>query len=88
MTYQDRVKAIVQFGFTERQARFLVTVMLHSGACLLCRRGEPGRGPWRDESENGSSVNQRERTASNAGYRLLIARSHGFENWSRLMHHT
>lgn len=35
MTYQDRVKAILQFGLTERQARFLVTVMLHSGACLL-----------------------------------------------------
>ena len=35
MTNQDRVKAIVDFGFTERQARFLVTVMLHSGACLL-----------------------------------------------------
>jgi hypothetical protein len=35
MTNQDRVKAVVEFGFTERQARFLVTVMLHSGACLL-----------------------------------------------------
>jgi len=31
----DRVKAVVEFGFTERQARFLVTVMLHSGVCLL-----------------------------------------------------
>jgi len=31
----DRVKAVVKFGFTERQARFLVTVMLHSGVCLL-----------------------------------------------------
>jgi hypothetical protein len=35
MTAEDRVKAIVEFGFTERQARFLVTVMLHSGVCLL-----------------------------------------------------
>jgi hypothetical protein len=35
MTTQDRVKAVVEFGFTERQARFLVTVMLHSGVCLL-----------------------------------------------------
>ncbi len=35
MTAEDRVKAVVRFGFTERQARFLVTVMLHSGVCLL-----------------------------------------------------
>src|SRR5204863_10176272 len=35
MTAEDRVKTIVEFGFTERQARFLVTVMLHSGVCLL-----------------------------------------------------
>jgi len=35
MTSEDRVKAVVKFGFTERQARFLVTVMLHSGVCLL-----------------------------------------------------
>ena len=27
----DRTQAIAAFGFTERQARFLVTVMLHSG---------------------------------------------------------
>lgn len=35
MTAEDRVKAVAEFGFTERQARFLVTVMLHSGVCLL-----------------------------------------------------
>jgi hypothetical protein len=35
MTAEDRIKAIVEFGFTERQARFLATVMLHSGVCLL-----------------------------------------------------
>ena len=35
MEFKDRVQAISQFGFTERQARFLVTVMLHSGVCLL-----------------------------------------------------
>src|SRR5919201_651236 len=34
MTAEDRVKAVTEFGFTERQARFLVTVMLHSGVCL------------------------------------------------------
>src|SRR5436190_16915020 len=35
MTADDRVGAVAKFGFTERQARFLVTVMLHSGVCLL-----------------------------------------------------
>lgn len=35
MTSDERVQAVFKFGFTERQARFLVTVMLHSGVCLL-----------------------------------------------------
>jgi hypothetical protein len=35
MNFDDRVKAIADFGFTERQARFLVTVMLHAG--VWCR---------------------------------------------------
>ena len=35
MTPEDRVKAVAECGFTERQARFLVTVMVHSGVCLL-----------------------------------------------------
>jgi hypothetical protein len=35
MQFEDRVKAVANFGFTERQARFLATVMLHSGVCLL-----------------------------------------------------
>ena len=30
MTAEDRVNAVAEFGFTPRQARFLVTVMLHS----------------------------------------------------------
>jgi hypothetical protein len=34
MNFEDRVKAIAEFGFTERQARFLVTVMLHAGVCV------------------------------------------------------
>jgi hypothetical protein len=34
VTFQDRVHAITTFGFTERQAAFLVTVMLHAGVCL------------------------------------------------------
>ena len=35
MTEQDRVSASVARGYTERQARFLVLVMLHSGVCTV-----------------------------------------------------
>jgi hypothetical protein len=34
MNFDDRVKAVARFGFTDRQARFLVTVMLHAGVCV------------------------------------------------------
>lgn len=34
MTLDERVVSISAFGFTNRQARFLVTVMQHSGVCL------------------------------------------------------
>jgi hypothetical protein len=34
MTLVERVKNVAGFGFTERQAGFLVTVMLHAGVCL------------------------------------------------------
>lgn len=36
MTYEERVQAVtgVAHGLTDRQAAFLVTVMLHSGVCL------------------------------------------------------
>jgi len=34
MTFNERVHAVAEFGFTPRQARFLVTVMLHGGVCL------------------------------------------------------
>jgi hypothetical protein len=34
MTFDERVDAVTTFGFTERQAAFLVTVMLHAGVCL------------------------------------------------------
>jgi hypothetical protein len=34
MTTEDRVKAVAEFGFTERQARFLVLVMRHAGICV------------------------------------------------------
>jgi hypothetical protein len=35
MESQDRIAAVGRIGFTERQARFLVLVMRHSGVCLL-----------------------------------------------------
>lgn len=31
---EDRIKAVSDFGFTERQARFMVTVMLNGGVCV------------------------------------------------------
>jgi hypothetical protein len=34
MTTADRVHSVVNFGFTERQARFLVLVMRHAGVCV------------------------------------------------------
>jgi hypothetical protein len=35
MTVEERVSAIAEFGFTQRQARFLAMVMRHGGVCLL-----------------------------------------------------
>jgi len=34
VTHEERVKRVTAFGFTERQAAFLVEVMLHSGFFL------------------------------------------------------
>jgi hypothetical protein len=34
MTWEARVRAVKEHGFTERQAGFLVMVMLHAGVCL------------------------------------------------------
>jgi hypothetical protein len=34
MTTHDRIQPVVEFGFTERQARFLVLVMRHAGVCV------------------------------------------------------
>jgi len=34
VTFVERVHAVAEKGFTERQAGFLVTVMLHSGVCV------------------------------------------------------
>ena len=35
MTPEARMSAVAEFGFTPRQARFLVLVMRHAGVCLL-----------------------------------------------------
>jgi hypothetical protein len=42
MNFDERVQAVAKFGFTERQARFLVTVMLHAGDQVL-RQARPAR---------------------------------------------
>lgn len=34
MTFEERTSNVAGFGFTSRQARFLVMVMLHSGVCM------------------------------------------------------
>jgi hypothetical protein len=34
VTFEQRVDAVADFGFTSRQAAFLTTVMLHAGVCL------------------------------------------------------
>ena len=47
MTFNQRVHALTTFGFTDRQSRFLVTVMLHAGVCLgrqYCTFSGIGRG--------------------------------------------
>jgi hypothetical protein len=33
MTAEDRINVITDFGFTERQARFLELVIRHAGVC-------------------------------------------------------
>ena len=34
MRHDDRIQAILPFGFTERQARFVVLVLRHGGVCV------------------------------------------------------
>ncbi len=34
MTFEQRVEAVSRFGFTTRQAGFVVTVLVHSGVCI------------------------------------------------------
>lgn len=66
MTFADRVSAVAAFGFTPRQARFLVTVMLHAGVCLgrqYCafariQYGAPVRNLFRDLESRGFATPQ------------------------------
>jgi hypothetical protein len=39
VTTHDRVQAIADYGFTDRQARFLVLVMRHAGLCIKRQYG-------------------------------------------------
>lgn len=34
MNFDERVQTVTKLGFTDRQVRFLVTVMLHAGVCV------------------------------------------------------
>ena len=34
LSFEERVQAVMAFGFTPRQAAFLTTVMVHAGVCL------------------------------------------------------
>jgi hypothetical protein len=43
MTTAERVQAVADYGFTERQARFLVLVMRHSGLCVKRQYAEFAR---------------------------------------------
>jgi hypothetical protein len=47
MTHADGIRAVTTFGFTERQARFLVMVLVHAGVCMgrqYCRFSGIARG--------------------------------------------
>ncbi len=49
MTHEERLTRVAHFGFTARQAAFLVEVMLHSGVflgrqyCAFARASSAGR---------------------------------------------
>ena len=34
MTQEERIRAVIDCGLTERQARFLLLVMRHGGVCI------------------------------------------------------
>lgn len=67
MTFDERVEAVAAFGFTERQSRFLVTVMTHSGVCIgrqYCAFsgigwGEPSRTLFRKLEGHGYATSMR-----------------------------
>jgi len=77
MTFEDRVKAVMTLDFTERQARFLVHVMLFGGVCL----------PRQYARFNGRAYGHVVTTF----FAKLVARGHAtpcrcLHNWGRLYH--
>ena len=52
MTNEERVQAIADYGFTNRQARFLVLVIRHAGLCIKRQYGEFARVPRGGEKCN------------------------------------
>jgi hypothetical protein len=78
MMHEDRVQAVIDFGFTERQARFVVLVMRHAGVCV----------PRQYASFSGIANGGRR---CNAFFEKLIRRGHAKEigcvhNRARLYH--
>ena len=71
MTWPERVGQVKLHGFTDRQAGFLVTVMLHSGVCLLRHY----------ETYAGIRHGQK----SSDFFEGLVAR--GYATWNRCGHH-
>ncbi|HLG58363.1 MAG TPA: hypothetical protein VI485_23665 [Vicinamibacterales bacterium] len=43
MTRADQIPAVAKLGFTERQAGFLVTVLVHAGVCVGLHRADCSR---------------------------------------------
>ena len=70
MTFEERVHAMIDHGFTERQAGFLTTVMLHAGVCLgrqYCTYAHIVRG---------QKVHDFFRTLVGEGYATVYPRAH------------
>ena len=80
MTHEERVRALRAFGFTPRQAGFLVLVMLHAGVCLsrqYCTHARIVRGQ-KSHDFFSALVGQGFATASRTGHAgTLLYRVHG-----------
>ena len=92
MTWEERRQAVQLMGFTDRQAGFLVTVMLHAGVCIgrqYCAFARIAYGLYRGGFLNSASVgfipirweNGNEKTAWSRKYleqELLEVSAHRF----------